>query len=198
MGLGGTGRSHGVAMLGVWLIACAPSQETDSEASSSPISTPQSVPSGPVVAGVDVLLRDSLHLVRGRRVGLITNHTGVSSFVGASDAILSSVDVLHSHDELELVALYSPEHGLSGQSEAGEKAPSGRHERTGLPIYSLYGEISEPVPHMLEGVDVLLFDIQGVGARYYTYRVDDGARHAGGKRGQRNLRRAGPAQPDRR
>ena len=169
MGLGGTGRSRGAAMLGVWLLACAPSQEASPEASGSPINTPQSARSGPVVAGVDVLLRDSLHLVRGRRVGLITNHTGVSVLAGAADTLLSTVDVLHSHGELELAALYAPEHGLSGQAQAGEKVPSGRHERTGLPIYSLYGETSEPLPHMLDGIDVLLFDIQDVGARYYTY-----------------------------
>jgi uncharacterized protein YbbC (DUF1343 family) len=118
-----------------------------------------------------VLLSDSLHLVRGKRVGLVTNHTGVSSRFpqGAPDSVRSGVDILHAHPALDLVALFSPEHGLSGAIEAGVRVESGRHPTTGLPIYSLYTEARGPLPHMLEGVDVLLFDIQDVGARYYTY-----------------------------
>jgi uncharacterized protein YbbC (DUF1343 family) len=124
-----------------------------------------------VLPGLDVLLADSLHLVRGKRIGLVTNHTGVSSLfpVGAPDSVRSGVNILHEHPELDLVALYSPEHGLSGAIEAGVRIESGRHESTGLPIYSLYTDAKGPLPHMLEGVDVLLFDIQDVGARYYTY-----------------------------
>jgi uncharacterized protein YbbC (DUF1343 family) len=121
--------------------------------------------------GLDVLLTDSLGLVRGKRVGLVTNQTGVSGRfpVGAPDSLRSAVNILHARTDFELVALFSPEHGLSGAIEAGERIPSGRHESTGLPIYSLYTESRGPLPHMLEGVDVLLFDIQDVGARYYTY-----------------------------
>ena len=124
-----------------------------------------------MATGIDVLLRDSLHLVRGRRVGLVTNQTGFGTIATASgpDSTASTVDLLHDHGELELVALYSPEHGLSGQVNAGERVPTARHQGTGLPIYSLYGETNEPLPHMLDGIDVLLFDIQDVGARYYTY-----------------------------
>jgi uncharacterized protein YbbC (DUF1343 family) len=121
--------------------------------------------------GLDVLVTDSVHLIRGRRVGLVTNHTGVSGLfpAGAPDSVRSAVHLLDGHPEFDLVALFSPEHGLSGAAEAGERIASGRHAATGLPIYSLYTDTRRPLPEMLEGVDVLLFDIQDVGARYYTY-----------------------------
>ena len=125
--------------------------------------TPQAAASGPVRPGVEVLLSDSLGLVRGKRVGLITNQTGI-----LRDGT-TTVDVLHAHPDLDLVALYSPEHGITGQVNAGEKVATGRDEKSGLPIYSLYGSTQEPLPEMLDGVDVLLFDIQDVGARFYTY-----------------------------
>jgi uncharacterized protein YbbC (DUF1343 family) len=158
--------------------ACAQPPEETAEASSGAPETPAAV-----LAGVDVLLSDSLGLVRGKRVGLVTNHTGVSTTArpappaagsGAPGApasgLVTTVDALFNHPEVELVALFTPEHGLSGSAEAGERVASGRHEATGLPIYSLYtAETRRPLPHMLEGVEVLLFDIQDVGARYYTY-----------------------------
>jgi uncharacterized protein YbbC (DUF1343 family) len=125
-----------------------------------------------VLPGIDVLLADSLHLVRGKRVGLVTNQTGVSARVpaGSPDSARSSVNVLFRHPEVQLVALFSPEHGLTGTAAAGERVAGARHESTGLPIYSLYtADTRKPLPRMLEGVDVLLFDIQDVGARYYTY-----------------------------
>jgi uncharacterized protein YbbC (DUF1343 family) len=113
--------------------------------------------------GIDVLLRDSLHLVRGRRVGLITNHTAVTRD-GRSD-----VDVLHATPGVRLVALYAPEHGIRGTTEGGEAIGSGRDARTGVPVFSLYGATQRPTSAMLAGVDVLLFDIQDIGARPYTY-----------------------------
>lgn len=113
--------------------------------------------------GIDVLLDDSLHLVRERRVGLITNHTGLDR-TGRS-----SIDRLAEHPDVDLVALYSPEHGIEGRAEAGESVASRSDTRTGLPIHSLYGETRRPTEAMLEGVDVLLFDLQDIGARYYTY-----------------------------
>jgi uncharacterized protein YbbC (DUF1343 family) len=113
--------------------------------------------------GIEVLLADSLHLVAGRRVGLITNHTGVDR-EGRSD-----IDLLVEHPEVELVALYAPEHGIRGSAEAGVEVASEVDGPTGLPIHSLYGSTLSPTPAMLEGVDVLLFDMQDVGARYYTY-----------------------------
>ena len=120
----------------------------------------------PVRPGARVLLEDSLHLVAGRRVGLITNHTGI---VDVDGEIRSTIDLLHEHPDVDLVALYGPEHGLRGEAEAGEKVDDGVDDRTGLPIFSLYGSTRAPTPEMLQGVDVLLFDIQDVGARYYTY-----------------------------
>jgi uncharacterized protein YbbC (DUF1343 family) len=168
-------RATTCAALSLTLFACSGVRDA-AQTPGSLADTPQAEPSGPVLPGIDVLLRDSLVLVRAKRVGLVTNHTGVSvaygrpgAGIGAPDTLSSTVDVLHARDDFDLVALYSPEHGLGGRANEGEKIPTGRHERTGLPIYSLYGETFEPQPWMLEGVDVLLFDIQDVGARYYTY-----------------------------
>ena len=132
----------------------APPDESASDAS----------PEGPPVRpGIEVLLTDSLELVRGLRVGLVTNHTGIDR------GRRSDIDLLVEHPEVELVALYSPEHGIRGEERAGAAIESGVDEQTGLPIHSLYGETRRPTPAMLEGVDVLLFDMQDVGARYYTY-----------------------------
>lgn len=122
-----------------------------------------------VRAGVDVLLTDRLDLVRGLRVGLITNHTGVSALHGAGGEYGSAIDLLHQHDQIELVALFGPEHGLRGDAEAGERVASGVDPRTGLPVHSLYGETRSPPASVLDGIDVLLFDIQDIGTRYYTY-----------------------------
>ncbi len=113
--------------------------------------------------GIEVLLADSIHLVEGRRAGLVTNHTGIDR------RGVSTIDLLHRDARLELVALYSPEHGIRGEAEAGELVDSGMDPSTGLPIHSLYGATRKPTPEMLEGVEVLLFDIQDIGARYYTY-----------------------------
>ncbi len=113
--------------------------------------------------GIEVLLSDSAHLIRGLRVGLVTNHTGMDH------TRRSDIDILMAYPEAELVALYSPEHGIRGEERAGAPIASGIDELTGLPVHSLYGETRKPTPEMLEGVDVLLFDMQDVGARFYTY-----------------------------
>lgn len=113
--------------------------------------------------GIEVLIQDSLHLVAGRRVGLVTNHTGIDR------NRRSDIDILAEHPEIDLIALFSPEHGIRGEERAGAAIDSGLDERTGLPIYSLYGETRKPTPDMLQDVDVLIFDMQDVGARYYTY-----------------------------
>jgi uncharacterized protein YbbC (DUF1343 family) len=113
--------------------------------------------------GIEVLLSDSLHLIRGLRAGLITNHTGRDG-EGRSD-----IDLLAEHAEVELAALYSPEHGIRGIEEGGAHVQSGTDSRTGLPLHSLYGETLKPTPEMLEGIEVLLFDMQDIGARFYTY-----------------------------
>ena len=113
--------------------------------------------------GIDVLLTDSLHLVAGHRVGLVTNHTGISA-----DGT-PSIDLLFGHPEIELVALFSPEHGIRGTAAPGERIDDAVDAATGLPVYSLYGATRRPTPAMLRGIEVLLFDIQDIGARYYTY-----------------------------
>ncbi len=118
-----------------------------------------------------MLLTDSIHLVHGRAVGVITNHTGLSVPPGdpSSTEPVHTIDRLHGHPDVDLVAIFGPEHGYRGEAEAGEHVESGRDGRTGLPVHSLYGQTRKPTPEMLEGVEVLVFDIQDIGARYYTY-----------------------------
>jgi uncharacterized protein YbbC (DUF1343 family) len=159
-----------LALLLAGTAACARSDDAEPPASDAFADTPEPV-DGPVAAGIEILLRDSLALVSGKRVGLITNQTGLARTrtEAGADTVVSTVQLLHDHPDLDLVALYSPEHGIAGSLSEGVKIASGRHPETGLPIYSLYGETQEPLPAMLEGVDVLVFDIQDVGARYYTY-----------------------------
>ncbi len=114
-----------------------------------------------VLNGIDVLRRDEFRLLEGRRVGVITNHTG-----RARDGT-STIDLLARAPKVTLVALFSPEHGLRGQADG----PVGDavDEKTGLPIYSLYGPRRRPTAEMLRGLDTLVFDIQDIGARFYTY-----------------------------
>lgn len=106
---------------------------------------------------------DSMQLVRGKRVGLITNHT-------ARDAKgRSTIDLLHEAPGVQLVALFAPEHGIRGIAEGGARISSSIDEKTGIPIYSLYGDTKAPTARMLANIDVLVYDIQDVGARMYTY-----------------------------
>jgi uncharacterized protein YbbC (DUF1343 family) len=113
--------------------------------------------------GIDVLLSDSLHVIQGKRVGLITNHTGRDA-----DGV-STIDRLARAPGVRLTALYGPEHGLRGIAKPGERVASTVDSATGVPIHSLYGETRTPTAEMLKDVDVLIFDIQDVGARVYTY-----------------------------
>jgi len=112
--------------------------------------------------GLEVLLSDSLHLVRGKRVGLVTNQAGVDA------RGVSGVDRLAAAG-IDLVALFSPEHGFRGTEAPGAVVTSTVDSATGLPIYSLYGRNSAPTDSMLAGIEVLLVDLQDAGARYYTY-----------------------------
>ncbi|HYW49457.1 MAG TPA: DUF1343 domain-containing protein [Gemmatimonadaceae bacterium] len=116
-----------------------------------------------VTPGITVLVRDSLHLLRGKRVGLITNHTGRDA------AGVSSIDLLARAPDVKLVALFGPEHGLRGVAQAGEKVAASVDSATGVPVFSLYGSTLVPTAKMLENVDVLVYDIQDVGSRTYTY-----------------------------
>ena len=116
-----------------------------------------------VTPGIEVLLADSLHLVRGKRVGLITNHTG------RDRRGTSSIDLLHRAPGVRLTALYGPEHGLRGVARGGAHIASTVDSATGIPVHSLYGATLVPTAAMLADVDVLVYDIQDVGARVYTY-----------------------------
>ncbi|HEV2149230.1 MAG TPA: DUF1343 domain-containing protein [Longimicrobiaceae bacterium] len=116
-----------------------------------------------VLTGLEVLVRDSLHLIRGKRVGFITNQSAVTSTGELG------IDLLARTPGVNVVSLFSPEHGIRGNVEAGKKIDTSRDEKTGLPIYSLYGKTQRPTDEMLEGVDVLVFDIQDIGARPYTF-----------------------------
>lgn len=124
--------------------------------------TPRSL--APAVApGVEALAASTPPVLRGKRIGLITNQTGIDR------DRRSTIDIMARAKDYRLVALFSPEHGIRGAAEAGEKVSSGRDESTGLPVYSLYGSISKPTPAMLDSVDALVFDMQDVGVRQYTY-----------------------------
>jgi uncharacterized protein YbbC (DUF1343 family) len=116
-----------------------------------------------VTPGVEVLLDDQKELLKGKKVGLITNPTGIDSKLN------SIVDLLHNDPDIELTALFGPEHGVRGDAQAGSYVEFYIDEKTGLPVYSLYGQTKKPTPEMLENVEVLLFDIQDVGTRHYTY-----------------------------
>jgi uncharacterized protein YbbC (DUF1343 family)/CubicO group peptidase (beta-lactamase class C family) len=119
-------------------------------------------PLSPVLTGIDVLERDGFKLLQGRRVGLITNHTGINR------AGVSTVKLLHDAPGVSLVALFSPEHGIAGKLDVSKIADA-RDEEFNLPIFSLYGETRKPTPESLKGIDTLVFDIQDIGCRFYTY-----------------------------
>jgi uncharacterized protein YbbC (DUF1343 family) len=116
-----------------------------------------------VLPGIDVLLRDSIHLVRGKRLGLITNQSGVDA------QGVSTIDRLARIPDARLVALFAPEHGMRGAAAPGAPVSDTVDARTGLPIYSLYGDSRAPSPLQLDALDVLLVDLQDAGARPYTY-----------------------------
>lgn len=113
--------------------------------------------------GNEVLLESRRALLQGVRVGIVTNHTGVNS------RLESIIDLLAADPEVRVTALFSPEHGIRGDVAAGEKVGSTVDPATGLTIHSLYGETRKPTPEMLADVDVLLFDLQDAGVRFYTY-----------------------------
>ncbi|MEJ2401335.1 MAG: DUF1343 domain-containing protein [Xanthomonadales bacterium] len=115
-----------------------------------------------VLTGVDVLVRDDFRPLQGRRIGLITNHTGLDR------RGRSTIRLLHAAPGVELVALFSPEHGLHGRLDIASIA-DGEDADTGIRIYSLYGETRRPLAAMLAGIDTLVFDIQDIGTRFYTY-----------------------------
>lgn len=118
----------------------------------------------PVVKpGIEVLQERGFAGLVGKRVGLVTNPSGVDRFMR------STIDILFNAPGVELVALYGPEHGVRGDVYAGGHISDSVDEATGLPVYSLYGATRKPTPEMLKGVDVMVYDIQDVGVRSYTF-----------------------------
>jgi CubicO group peptidase (beta-lactamase class C family) len=115
----------------------------------------------PVLNGIDVLVKNNFAPLKGKRIGLITNHTGHDR------ARRATIDLFKDAPGVTLVALFGPEHGIRG--EVDEKVGDSKDAKTGLPIYSLYGERRKPTQEQLKGLDALVFDIQDVGCRFYTY-----------------------------
>src|SRR5262245_39051552 len=126
-----------------------------------PSGTPPPVPQTPVLTGIDVLRSDGFSALQGKRIGLVTNHTGC-----ARDGA-TTIDLLHATKGVTLVRLFSPEHGIRGILDAS--VPSATDEKTGLMIQSLYGDTRRPTAAMFEGIDTMVIDLQDIGARFYTY-----------------------------
>lgn len=120
------------------------------------------VPTPKVQTGLDNIA-EYRYLFKNKRVGIITNHTAYNS------RHQHITDVFFQMDEVTVTALFGPEHGIQGIIEAGQKIKSGADTLSKIPIYSLYGKTKKPTPEMLENVDILVFDIQDIGARFYTY-----------------------------
>ena len=116
-----------------------------------------------VFTGLEMLQRYGFEELLGKRVGLVTNPSGVDR------NIRSTIDILYEAPQVNLVALYGPEHGVRGDVWAGDHVSDGKDPKTGLPVFSLYGATREPTPQMLEGIDVMVYDIQDVGTRSYTF-----------------------------
>ena len=116
-----------------------------------------------IKTGIEVLKENHFEILEGKRVGLITNPTGVDNFMK------STIDILHEAPNVNLVALYGPEHGVRGNMYAGDKISDSKDKETGLPIYSLYGKNRKPTAAMLKDIDVLVYDIQDNGCRSFTF-----------------------------
>ena len=116
-----------------------------------------------VKLGVDILEEEQTALLKGKRIGLITNQSGINGNME------STIDVIHRIPDAKLVCLFGPEHGIRGAAEAGATVGDMQDEKTGVPIYSLYGKTNAPTEKMLQDVDVLVYDIQDIGSRTYTY-----------------------------
>ena len=117
----------------------------------------------PVVTGLDNLISNNFEILKGKRVGLVTNPTGVDRH------LRSTVDILFDAPGVKLVALYGPEHGVRGEFTAGEYVSSESDPATGLEVYSLYGKTRKPSKEMLQDIDILVYDIQDIGSRSYTF-----------------------------
>ncbi len=122
---------------------------------------PLSIVDAQVKTGIDVLAEQDFKLLKGKRVGLVTNPTGVDR------QLRSTIDILH--ENVDLRALYGPEHGVRGDFSAGDRVGDQVDKRTGIPVYSLYGKNRKPAPESMQDVDVIVYDIQDIGVRSYTF-----------------------------
>lgn len=171
---------NGILTLTVMLLSvlgCSSSQSPARSAQSTP-QRPVTVPTGPapviqanpadavtypVMLGIDVLEAQGFAAVRGKRIGLLTHPAGVNR------RGISTIDVLRNAPGVHLVALYGPEHGIYGDERAEVHIPNRVDQRTGLPVYSLYGQHRKPTKQMLKGLDAMVIDLQDIGTRSYTY-----------------------------
>jgi uncharacterized protein YbbC (DUF1343 family) len=129
----------------------------------------QFAPASDTRTGVDVLVRERFQRLAGRSVGLITNHTGFDR------SGRRTIDLLAGAPGVKLSAIFAPEHGVEGTAAPGARIESGRDAATGVPVLSLYGKTRRPTADMLRGIDTLVYDVQDVGARFYTYMSTLGA-----------------------
>src|SRR5699024_9756779 len=113
--------------------------------------------------GLDVFLENGYKSFIGKRIGLVTNITGVNN------KLISSIDLFYEHPDIHLTALYAPEHGIRSDAKECEKVASMIDPYTNVTVYSLYGESRKPDKEMLDSVDVIIFDLQDIGSRYYTF-----------------------------
>ncbi|HQI44065.1 MAG TPA: DUF1343 domain-containing protein, partial [Dysgonamonadaceae bacterium] len=116
-----------------------------------------------IKTGIEILKETHFDVLKGKRIGLITNPTGVDN------QLKSTIDILHEAPSVQLVALYGPEHGVRGDVYAGDKVDTFVDSNTGLPVYSLYGKTRKPTKEMIANIDALVYDIQDIGTRSYTY-----------------------------
>ena len=148
--------------LTVVLTSCANTMPPPVERGSVTVQQPQAQ-GGPFMLGIDVLASRNFDLLRGKRVGLITNHTAYTSRGEMTRVVMKRA--LGS----SLTTLFAPEHGIFGTEQAGKKVSDRRDPVTGLTVYSLHGDYRKPQPWMLKNIDVLVFDVQDIGCRSYTY-----------------------------
>lgn len=165
-----------VVMSAAWLMGAASGAAAQKPAKKTKTSSGSMHLAGRVQTGLETLEMEKFATLRGKRVGLISNHTGQDS------QGRSTVELLAQAPGVQLVALFSPEHGIAGHAD--EKVSSSKDASTGLPVYSLYGEHLRPTGEMLNGIDALVFDLQDAGVRFYTYTTTMGyCMEEAGKRG---------------
>ena len=134
-----------------------------------------------VVVGAE-RMEEYLPLLQGQRIGILTNHTGRIGDAHIVDTLLAR--------GINICRIFAPEHGFRGEADAGERVASTRDQKTGIEVVSLYGTNRKPKPEQMQGIDIMLLDIQDVGLRFYTYLHDGGMCRTGNQ-----IHRVGPSKP---